>query len=109
VRVAFTVVFLRRAQREIADNMAWLESTLGLRAADRWRIGLLTGVISALGTDPQRYPQADEAVDLGVDLRELLHGRRRQVYRVLFTIDGETVYIHRDRHTTQDRLQPGDL
>jgi plasmid stabilization system protein ParE len=107
--MAFTVVFLRPAQRDIADNAAWLEATLGLRAADRWRGGLLTGVVSALEADPHRYPQADEAADLGVDLRELLHGRRRQVYRVLFTIDRETVYVHRVRHAAQDRLQPGDV
>jgi plasmid stabilization system protein ParE len=107
--MAFTVILQRRAQREIAENAAWLESTLGLRAADRWRVGLLTGMVSALEADPHRYPQAHEAPELGVDLRELLHGRRRQIYRVLFTIDGATVFVHRIRHATQDRLQSGDI
>ncbi len=107
--MAFTVVLRPRARADIRNNADWLEATQGLRAADRWRTGLLTAVIPALEADPNRYPQADEAGDLGLDLRELLHGRGRQVYRVLFTIDGETVYVHRVRHATQDRLQPGDI
>jgi hypothetical protein len=52
---------------------------------------------------------ADEAADLGLDLRELLYGRRRDVYRVLFTIDGQTVNVLRVRHAAQDRLTPRDI
>ena len=107
--MAFTVVFRRKAQADIAGHVAWLEATFGLRTADRWRVGLLTSVIPALETDPHHYPEADEAADLGIDLRVLLHGRRRHVYRVLFTIDGQTVNVHRVRHAAQDRLQPGDV
>lgn len=107
--MAFTVVFQRRADADVRNEIAWQEAALGLRAAIRWRNGFLMDVIGALEADPHRYPQADEAGELGVDLRELLHGRRRQVFRVLFTIDGETVNVLRVRHSTQDRLQPGDL
>ena len=103
------VVFRRRAQADVANNTTWLEATQGLLAADRWRVGLLTAVVGALETDPHRYPQADDAADVGVDLRELLHGSGRRVYRVLFTIDGNTVNILRVRHATQDRLTPGDI
>jgi len=41
-------------------------------------------------------------------LRELLYGRRRNVYRILFTIDGQTVNVLRVRHSAQNRLTPGD-
>jgi hypothetical protein len=54
-------------------------------------------------------PLADEAADLGLELRQLLFGRRRGVYRILFTIDGQTVTIHRVRHAAQDRLSPDDV
>jgi plasmid stabilization system protein ParE len=107
--MAFTVVFQRRADADVRNQVAWLESTQGLHAADRWRAGFLATVIGSLEADPHRYPQADEAADLGVDLRELLYGRRRRVFRVLFTIDGETVNVLRVRHATQDRLQPDDV
>jgi plasmid stabilization system protein ParE len=106
--MAFTVVLQQRAEADVRNQVAWLESTQGLRAADRWRTGFLTTVIAALEDDPNRYPQAAEAAHLGVDLRELLYGRRRQVFRVLFTINGETVNILRVRHATQDQLHPGD-
>jgi len=107
--MAFTVVFLRKAQADLAGTATWLEATRGLRAADRWRVGLLTVGVPALETDPNRYPRAEEAADLGIDLRKVLHGRRPHVYRVLFTIDDETVNVHRVRHAAQDRLAPGDV
>ena len=107
--MAFLVVFQRRADADVRNQVAWLESTQGLRAADRWLTGFLAAVLTSLEDDPHRYPQADEATELGVNLRELLYGRRRQVHRVLFTIDGETVDVLRVRHATQDQLQPGDI
>jgi plasmid stabilization system protein ParE len=58
----------------------------------------------SLGTNPERCPLADEAGDLGMDLRELLHGRRRDIHPILFTVEGQTVIIHRVRHAAQDRL-----
>ncbi len=106
--MAFTVVFRRRAQADIAGQVVWLEATRGIQAADRWRVRFLTEVVSALESDPRRYSEADEAGDLGIDLRELLFGRRRQVFRVLFTIDDNTVNVLRVRHAAQDRLAPGD-
>lgn len=107
--MAFTVVLRPRARADITNNADWLEATQGLRAAERWRNGLVSAVIPALEADPTRYPQADEAAEIGLDLRELLHGRRRHVFRVLFTIDGNTVYIHRVRHAAQDRLTEDDV
>ena len=107
--MAFTVVLRRRAQADIIRHREWLEATHGLRRADRWRVGLLTKIIPALETDPHRYPQAHEAADLGVDLREMLHGRRPHVYRVLFTIDEQTVNIQYIRHASQDLLATGDI
>ena len=65
--------------------------------------------MATLEQSPDRCPLADEAGDFGLDLRELLYGRRRGVYRILFTIDGQTVTIHRIRHAAQDRLSPDDV
>jgi plasmid stabilization system protein ParE len=44
-----------------------------------------------------------------LDLRELLYGRRRNVYRIVFTIVGQRVNVLRVRHAAQDRLMPGDV
>jgi plasmid stabilization system protein ParE len=77
-------------------------------AAVRWQ-NRLTRAIQSLTSLPGRCPQADEAVDLGIDLRELISGRRRNVYRILFTIDGNTVIVLSVRHAAQDRLTPDDI
>lgn len=66
-------------------------------------------MIAALEADPHRYPQAEDAGEVSVDLREMLCGPGRQIHRVIFTVDGDTVNVHRVRHAAQDRLQPGDV
>ncbi len=103
----FQVVFRPRARSDISATMTWLAWTSAARAA-RWRSGLLR-IVENLETDPNRYGAADEADDLGVDLRQLLYGRRRNVYRVLFTIDDQTVNVLRVRHATQDQVGPDDI
>jgi phage-related protein len=40
----------------------------------------------------------------GQGVRVLIYGKRRGVYRVLFTIRGETVYVLTVRHSAQRRL-----
>jgi hypothetical protein len=66
-------------------------------------------VVPTLEADPNRFSQAAEAADLGIDLREMLHGRRPHVFRILYTIDGKIVNVHRIRHAAQDRLTAGDV
>ncbi len=105
--MAFQVVFRPRARSDIAATVAWFARTSPAAAA-RWRAGLLR-IVENLETDPNRYPAADEAADLGVDLRQLLYGRRRNVHRVLFTIEGQTVNILRIRHAAQDQLASDDI
>ena len=90
---------------DVAVAAAWLAHG-NLAAAGR--SGLFR-IVKKLETNPSLYPIADEAADLGVDLRELLYGRRPTVYPILFTITGQTVNVLRVRHAAQDRLTPGDV
>ena len=104
--MSFRVVFRPQARADVAAAVAWLARTSPTTAA-RWRSGLFQ-IVEKLETNPALCPAADEAADLGLELRELLYGRRRSIYRILFTIDGQTVNILRVRHASQDRLKPGD-
>jgi plasmid stabilization system protein ParE len=106
-RLPFLVVFRPQAQADITAAATWLART-SPTVAVRWHRGLLS-IIDKLETNPALYPVADEAADLGLDLRELLYGRRRSVYRILFTIAGQRVNVLRVRHAAQDRLKPGDV
>jgi len=103
----FRVVFRPRARADVAAAAAWLAGKSSAAAA-RWRAGFLR-IVQKLEDNPALYPTAGEAADLGVDLRELLYGRRSSAYRVLFTITGQTVNVLRVRHAAQDRLKPGDI
>ncbi len=105
--MSFQVIFRPRARADIAAAVAWLARSSSAAAA-RWRSGLFR-IVEKLETNPALYSAADEAADVGVDLRELLYGRRRIVYRILFTITGQTVNVLRVRHAAQDRLKPGDM
>src|SRR6266542_1065121 len=98
----YEVSFTRRSLADIDAAVAW-RTRRSAAAAARWRAGLLARV-ATLEQSPDRCPLADEASYLGLDLRELLYGRQRNVHRILFTIEGQTVIIHRVRHAAQDRL-----
>jgi plasmid stabilization system protein ParE len=101
--MAFQVIVRPQARSDIAAAMRWLAGN-SLPAAARWRTGLLQ-IVDKLETDPTHYPEADEAGELGVDLRQLLYGRRRN----MFTIDGQTVNVLRVRHAAQDWLTLDDF
>jgi plasmid stabilization system protein ParE len=77
-------------------------------SAARWQ-NRIESTIGKLETDADMWPEADEAVELNRPLRCVLHGRRPHVYRILYTVDGQTVNVHRIRHTAQDALTEDDL
>jgi hypothetical protein len=66
-------------------------------------------VIADLETNPTKYPLADEAADLGVDLRVRPYRRRRGVYRVLFVLEADVVNVLRVYHSARDRLTSDDI
>ena len=74
-------------------------------AAARWYVGL-ENAIAKLTVMPERHPIAeDESAQLGITLRQMLYGRRRGVYRLLFSIEGESVTLHYVRHSAQGPIE----
>jgi len=65
--------------------------------------------ITALANDADQWPEADEAAALGIDLRCRILGRRHQVYRILFLIIGNDVFVLRVLHAGRDRLTADEL
>lgn len=102
------VLLQARAAADVRQTMTWLTEHVSRASAARWH-ARVEAALESLANNPERCAVADEATDLGVDLRELLVGRRPHVYRILFTIDGNTVNVHRIRHAAQDRLGEGDV
>jgi plasmid stabilization system protein ParE len=104
--MARTVLLRPGAYTDLREITRFISQRVSPAAAARWHVGI-EATIGRLATDADRGPQADEAADLGIDLRQLLHGRRPHVYRILFTIAGDTVNVLRVRQAAQDHLTEG--
>src|SRR5271166_6179448 len=96
-----------RALREIDGALEWI-ARRSRPAARRWHEKLLEAIRS-LELHPERCGLAPETEWYAGDLRQLLYGKRRGTYRILFEVRSDTVYILRVRHSAQDFLRPGDL
>lgn len=104
----YRVEITARALHEIDRQLAWLVDRSPSGAA-RWHEKLLSAV-EGLEENPTRYSLAPENDwHLGGELRQLLFGKRRGIYRILFEIRGNVVYILRVRHSAQDLLGPDDI
>ena len=104
----FTIVVTRRAEADIDSAVRWMARHRSATIAARWHLGIRQAIRS-LRNEPARCPVADEAVGVGIELRELIHQRRRTVYRVLFTVGETEVTILRVRNAAQDRLTDADI
>lgn len=97
-----------RANADIDGVFVRITRTVSPASAARWYTGVIRK-IRTLARHPERGPLADEAAALGFDMRVMLYGRGRQIYRILYTIDGTTVNVLRVRHAAQDWLTADDV
>lgn len=101
--MAFRVRISARAKHDLDAILRWLLSQEAGDAGLRWFQGL-GEAIASLAHVPERCPFAPESASLPYDVRQLLYGRRHHRYRVLFTINGDTVLILHVRHGRQKPL-----
>ncbi len=105
----FEIVIKPKAKWDIRKEESYLTRDRNTRAVPKWQARVIH-FRTQLAADLHRYPQAEEADDLGLDLRELSIGKKRgTTHRVLFTIRGNLVVVHRVRQAAQDRLTEDDL
>lgn len=105
--MAHSVHITARALREIEKAIEWLAER-SRPAAARWHQQLVEAVRS-LENNPERCGLAPESEWYPGELRQLLHGKKRGVYRILFEVRGDTVHILRVRHSAQELLEPDEL
>lgn len=103
----FRVEFAEMAANEVARAYRWLKDR-SPQAAERWRLSLLDAIAS-LSARTERCALAPEKDWFPGEIRQTLHGKRFNVYRVLFVIRGQVVHILRVRHRVQDLLGSDDL
>ncbi len=76
--------------------------------ADRWFRSLMN-TIATLQEKPQRCALAVEHEIFPEEVRQLLYGKSKNIYHVLFAIRGMTVYVLYVRHGAQAPLTIEDL
>ena len=91
----YHIVLQRLAIEDLDDATAWASQHAPTTVA-RW-LEQFRSTLRTLDSNPQRCPLAREDSKVEIELRELHFGRRPKVFRVVFTIDGNTVRILRIR------------
>jgi hypothetical protein len=64
--------------------------------------------VGSLSTFPARCAEAPESRFFDREIRQLLYGRGRNVYRILFTIQDDVVSVLHIRHGAREVMKPDD-
>lgn len=105
--MAFQVEITPIAEAQIEQAYRWYRE-LNPEFADRWFRGLMNA-IATLQEKPQRCALAVEHEIFPEQVRQLLYGKSKNIYRVLFMIREQTVYILYVRHSAQAPMTVDDL
>jgi plasmid stabilization system protein ParE len=105
--MTYRVIILAEAEQEVAQAYLWIAESAPGRASTWLR--RLRAAIATLQTHPRRCPLAPENAFFTEEIRQLLYGRRRHAYRVLFQIDDDKqmVTILHVIHSARDYPRPG--
>ena len=97
-----------KAEADVASVLEWFRDQQALAAGGKWYAALMKA-LDTLEMHPERCGLAVEADELGQEVRELLIGKRRGVYRLLFIVSGKAVEILRVWHGARDAVTRDDL
>lgn len=99
----YRVELTSRALEDVENAVGYLQQHAAESTVANWYDRLLA-TVESLAENPQRCPKAAESERMGIDLREILFGKRRGVFRILFTIESKSVRIHTIRHAARRML-----
>lgn len=101
----YRVIIQPRAHADAMESFRWLAER-SPAAATRWYTGL-RAAIEKLAVNPSIHPLAvEESERFGIAIRECLHGRRRGVYRIFFSIEEDIISVLAIRHSARGPLEP---
>lgn len=90
--MAFRVELTTQAHLDATAILEWLISEHAGETGLRWFEGM-EEAIASLDTFPDRCPLVPESQEFPFEVRQLLYGRKPNVYRILFTIEADTVRV----------------
>jgi plasmid stabilization system protein ParE len=105
--MTFRVVLQGTAVRDLDDAYRWAARAAPLTAA-RW-LERFQVALAGLNQNPHRCAFARENSKVAVELRQHLFGRRPNVYRSIFLVEGDTVRILRILRAQRRPLTRGQI
>lgn len=102
--MTFRVETTGEAERDADTILDWLLSQHAGDTGIRWFLALQEAIAS-LAEFPERCPLAPESAVFPFEVRHLLYGHLPHVYRILFTIEGNAVYVLHIRHGRRQSLK----
>jgi plasmid stabilization system protein ParE len=102
--MTYTVLIQPRAQLELEENYLRMSDYSPIRAV-RW-FNAIHDAIYSLKDFPARCSLAPESEAFKMEIRQLFFGKRNARYRVLFTIEDDTVHVLSVRHGARRSLEP---
>ena len=102
----YRVIIQPEAEQGIKQAYYWV-SKYSPRQARQWLEGIYQAVMS-LGKMPLRCSLAFENSFFEEEIRQLLYGKGKDTYLILFTVVGDEVQVLHVRHASQEPLSPND-
>jgi plasmid stabilization system protein ParE len=105
--MTFRVEVTPIAESQIEQAYCWYRDR-DPKFADRWFRALMN-VIATLQENPRRCALAVEHAIFPEEVRQLLYGKSKSTYRILFAIREPMVYVLYVRHSSQAPMTVDDL
>jgi plasmid stabilization system protein ParE len=103
----YRVHLTENAELDAEEAYNWI-SERAPQAAVKWFNGLFQ-VIDSLETFPKRCGVAPESAKTPEETRQFLYGRRPHLYRLLFIIRSDDVYVLHVRHGARREMKPEEI
>lgn len=91
--MTYRVRLHQHAVQDLDEAYRW-SARSAPEAAARW-LERFDAALATLAENPERCSKAPEDEQVHFEIRQLLFGRRPHVFRVLYTIDSDTVRVFR--------------
>jgi plasmid stabilization system protein ParE len=103
----YRVVLQRLALLDLEESYLWAARHAPETAA-RW-LSRFHAELQSLAEQPERFAHAPENKKVRREIRQLLFGKRPNVYRALYTIDLDVVRVLRIRRANRRQLKKREL
>jgi len=103
----YRVLIQPTAKAELREAYGWYHDK-SPSASEKWLDELLKAV-ETLSQNPERCARAPEDDAFDETIRQLLYGKKRGTYRILFTVQEGVVHVLHIRHTSRPHLDPDEI